>query len=497
MKTVTINANSKSISVHTQLFINNEWHDSIDGKTLPVINPSTEEVITTVSIGNEKDVDRAVSAARSAFNREWENFSPALRGKLLWKLADLIEENKFELATLETLNVGKPFFESFGFDMTQAINSFRYFAGWADKIQGKVVPLSTTPHALCYIKKEPLGVVGLILPWNFPLQLLTWKLAPCLAAGNCVIIKPSELTPLSTLYLCDLIARAGFPPGVVNVVNGTGPDVGTPLCRHLDIDKIGFTGSTKVGKMVQIAATESNLKHVSLELGGKSPIIVFDDAPDLDTVIAHCFHALFWNAGQCCSAGSRIYVQAGIYPEFVKKMVAMVSQRVVGNPFLKETNQGPQVSQTQMNAVLRYIQSGIEQGAKLEYGGKRVGDKGYFVQPTIFSEVQDSMVICKEEIFGPVMCILKFATPEEVVERANNSIYGLVGAVFTKDVGRAVILSHKVKCGIVWINTYNLIEPGCAWGGFRQSGIGRDLSELALDSYTQPKTVIIDPNNKL
>eukprot|EP01133_Synstelium_polycarpum_P019159 gene19159-22951_t len=338
----------------------------------------------------------------------------------------------------------------------------------------------------------PLGVVGMILPWNFPLQLLLWKLAPCLAAGNSVIIKPSEVTPLSTLYLAKLIKEAGFPKGLVNVINGTGAVVGSALSSHMEIDKIAFTGSTAVGKMVQQAATSSNLKHCALELGGKSPFIVFDDVEDLDRVVGEAYHALYWNAGQCCSAASRIFVQAKIYDQFVEEMVKRASNRVLGDPLLDTTEQGPQVSRVQLDSVLKYIATGTKEGAKLMTGGKRLNQPGYFIEPTIFANVTDQMTIAREEIFGPVMSILKFDTVEEVITRANSSPYGLVAAVFTSDINKAIIVSESLETGLCWTNTYNLMDPAIPWGGVGLSGNGRDLSEYALQMYTETRTYIIN-----
>jgi len=422
------------------------------------------------------------------------------RGRLLNKLADLIECEAKLVAHIESYNMGKPIFESENFDVKQVINTLRYFSGWTDKIGGKTIPLSSVSQSvsssdsssiLTYTKQVPIGVIALILPWNFPLQLLMWKLAPCLAAGNTVVIKPSEITPLSTFYLAKLVKEAGFPPGVVNVVSGYGQVVGDALSSHMDIDKISFTGSTKVGKMVQVSATNSNLKHVSLELGGKSPIIVFDDCTNIDQVVLDAMHALFWNAGQCCSAGSRIYVQSSIYDLFVQKMVTLLEKRVLGCPLESTTHQGPQVSKMQLDSVLKYIELGIKENARLVCGGKRLDRKGYYIEPTVFADVTDSMTIAREEIFGPVMCLIKFDSVDEAIEKANNSDYGLVGAVYIRDVNKAIIVSDRVKSGLVWVNTFNLIEASLPWGGFKLSGGGRDLSQYALNEYTETKTVVI------
>ncbi|KAF2074964.1 hypothetical protein CYY_003749 [Polysphondylium violaceum] len=491
------------VEIHTSSFIKNEWWDHVDpNEMIDLINPATEELIGTYRAATREEVDLAVVAAKKALNKDsnWMTMSLLERGRLLNKLADRIESESEVMALIESLNMGKPIFESENFDMKQVVSTLRYFAGWTDKIGGKTIPLSSVSQSvaqsdnstiLTYTKQVPIGVVALILPWNFPLQLLMWKLAPCLAAGNTVVIKPSEITPLTTFYLAQLVKEVGFPPGVVNVVSGFGPIVGDALSSHMEIDKISFTGSTKVGKMVQVAATNSNLKQVSLELGGKSPIIVFDDCTNLDQVVLDSMHALFWNAGQCCSAGSRIYVQSSIYDLFVQKMEALVKNRVLGDPLEVTTQQGPQVSKTQLDSVLNYIDIGIKQKARLVCGGKRSDRKGYYIEPTVFADVKDSMTIAKEEIFGPVMCLIKFDTVDEAIEKANTSDYGLVGAVYTRDVNKAIIVSDRVKSGLVWVNTYNLIEASLPWGGFKSSGGGRDLSQYALMEYTETKTVVI------
>jgi len=414
------------------------------------------------------------------------------RGELLYRLADLVGHERETLAFLESMDVGKPYFESYNFDLVQAIDNYRYFAGWADKIHGKSIDIPG--DNVCYTRREPLGVVGLIVPWNFPLQITAWKLAPCLAAGNTVILKPAEQTSITALKLAELIKKAGFPPGVVNIVTGFGPKAGAAIAGHMDIDKVSFTGSTFTGRKILEQSAASNLKPVGLELGGKSPIIVFDDVINMEKAITDSYFALFWNAGQCCSAGSRIFVHEKIYDEFVNKSVAMAKARSMqtGDPLLATTMQGPQVSQLQFDKVMSYIEAGKREGARLMCGGSRVGEKGYFIQPTVFADVQDHMTICREEIFGPVMAIIKFREIGEVVTRANDTIYGLVAAVYTRDVEKAMHLSKKIKAGIVWINTYNVITPQTPWGGFKQSGHGRDMSEYALAQYTAPKCVIIE-----
>ncbi|EGG17273.1 aldehyde dehydrogenase [Cavenderia fasciculata] len=486
------------IEIPNVLFINNEW--VLSNESIEVINPATEESLGHFHAASTGHVDMAVRAARQAFQRgsPWRTISGMERGKMMNRLADLIEKDREILARIETVNTGKPIFESFNFDIVQVVNCIRYFAGFTDKIVGKTLPLSATENLanrslLAYTKQAPLGVVGMILPWNLPLQLLMWKLAPCLAAGNTVVIKPSEITPMTTLYLAKLLVLAGFPPGVVNVINGRGDTVGNAISAHMDIDKVAFTGSTRVGKMVQISATNSNLKHVSLELGGKSPIIVFQDSIDkLDSIVMDCYHALFWNAGQCCSAASRIYVQSGIYDSFINKMLELVKTRKLGDPLSQETNQGPQATKLQFDTVLKYIEIGKAEGAKLEIGGKRHGTVGYYIEPTIFSNVKDEMTIAREEIFGPVMCILKFDNTDEVIQRANNSEYGLVGSIYTKDINTALLISDQLEVGLTWINAFNVIDASVPWGGLGLSGKGRDLSMFCLDGYTETRSFIIN-----
>eukprot|EP01100_Stratorugosa_tubuloviscum_P014942 TRINITY_DN828_c2_g1_i1.p1 TRINITY_DN828_c2_g1~~TRINITY_DN828_c2_g1_i1.p1 ORF type:complete len:513 (-),score=211.37 TRINITY_DN828_c2_g1_i1:126-1664(-) len=483
--------NNRTFQFPTNLFINNDFIESNSKQTFLTFNPSNENPICSVAKGTNNDVELAVSAAKKAseFNSEWSLLTPAARGALLYKFADLIEQNREELATLESLDVGKPILESYNYDLKQVINAFRYFAGWTDKIHGSHIPFSKDYY--CLTTHAPYGVVGLILPWNFPLQLLSWKLAPCLATGNTVIIKPATETPLTTLYLGKLIKEAGFPPGVVNIISGPGSAVGSTICSHPLIDKIGFTGSTEVGRQVQILAAKSNLKPCTLELGGKSPVIVFDDVADIDSAVVNSFHGLFWNAGQCCSAGSRIFVHENIYDTFITKMIALAEKRKIGNPLDYQTEQGPQVSKAQMDSILEYVEIGKKENARLVYGGHRVGNKGFYVAPTIFVDVTDNMTICKEEIFGPVMCILKFKDTEDVIRRANDSIFGLVGAVYTVNGSKAMAVANRVNTGLIWLNSYNIIEPSVPWGGVKQSGYGKDLSQYAIETFTVIKSVVI------
>src|SRR5215469_2216828 len=391
----------------TKLLINNRWVNSASGKTFPTVNPATGEEIAQVAEADAADVDKAVSAARTAFERgPWRNkISAAERGNLLNRLADLIEKNADELARLEALDNGKPYKVAKAADLPLTIACYRYYAGWADKVQGKTIPIGG--NYFCYTKHEPVGVVGQIIPWNFPLLMQAWKLAPALATGNTVIMKPAEQTPLSALRVGELILEAGFPEGVVNLLPGFGPTAGAAIARHADIDKVAFTGSTEVGQLVMEAAAKSNLKRVTLELGGKSPNIIFADT-NIDEAVEGAHFGLFFNHGQCCCAGSRVFVEEKIYKEFVEKSGARAKKRTVGDPFDPNTEQGPQVDQAQFDKVMDYIGSGRQQGAKLVCGGDRVGNKGYFIQPTVFADVQDDMKIAQEEIFGPVMSILKF-----------------------------------------------------------------------------------------
>lgn len=471
----------------TQLLINNEWVESVSKKKFATINPATGEVICEVAEADAADVDKAVQAARKAFNGEWRKISATARGNLLYRLADLIEENLDELARLETLDNGKPINDSVG-DIESVIACYRYYAGWADKVQGKTIPING-PY-FCYTRHEPVGVVGQIIPWNFPLLMQAWKLAPALATGNTVVMKTAEQTPLSALRVGELIVEAGFPAGVVNILSGYGPTAGAAIAYHHDIDKVAFTGSTEVGHLIMEAAAKSNLKRVTLELGGKSPNIVFADA-NIDAAIQAAHEAIFFNQGQCCSAGSRLFVEAKIYDEFVNRSVEAARQRIVGDPFDPNTQQGPQVDQEQFNRVMSYIEAGQREGAQMLYGGDRVGDRGYFITPTVFADVRDEMKIAQEEIFGPVMSIIKFQDVEEVIQRANNTMYGLAAAVWTQDITKAHAIANNVRAGTVWVNCYDVFDAAAPFGGFKQSGMGRELGEYGLQQYTEIKTVTV------
>lgn len=472
----------------TELFIDGKYVPSLSGKTFDTINPSTELKIASVSEGQPEDIDIAVRAARRAFdNGPWRRFSGSQRGKLLYKLADLISKHSNELAILESMDSG----QTIGFATFSIFHIgdyFRYYAGYADKLHGQNIPIEG-PY-LCYTRHEPVGVVGAIIPWNVPLIMAAWKLAPALAMGCTVVLKPAEQTPLTALRLGELFNEAGFPPGVVNIVTGFGLTAGKPLAQHPLVDKVAFTGSTEVGLEIMRHSHVENLKRISLELGGKSPNIILNDA-DLDLAIAQSQLALFFNQGQACLAGSRLFVQEGIYEEFVKRSYETAGKRKVGDPLEASTDQGPQVDEVQFKKILGYIESGQKQGAKLMCGGSRCGNKGFFVQPTVFADVTDDMTIAKEEIFGPVMSILKFKTVEEVIERANRTDYGLAAGVVTKNFENAIKIANGLKAGIVYINCYDVLTASTPFGGFKNSGIGRECGEYALKNYTEVKTVIV------
>jgi aldehyde dehydrogenase (NAD+) len=472
-----------------KLLINNRWIESESGKTFGTINPSTGEEICQVAEAGVADVDKAVRAARMAFEQgPWRKTSASERGRLLYRLADLIEANTDELAKLETLDNGKPVARAKAIDVAKAIACYRYFGGWADKVQGKTIPIDG--DFFCYTRHEPIGVVGQIIPWNYPILMQAWKLAPALATGNTIVMKPAEQTPLSALRIGVLIVEAGFPEGVVNILPGFGPTAGAAIASHMDVDKVAFTGSTEIGRLVMEAAAKSNLKGVTLELGGKNPNIVFADA-DLDEAVEGAHAGLFVNQGQSCCSGSRVFVEKKIYDEFVEKSVARAKKRTVGDPFDPGTEQGPQVDQSQFDKVMGYIESGRSEGATLACGGERVGDRGYFIQPTVFADVQDHMKIAREEIFGPVMSIIPFSDVDEVIMRANRTNYGLAAGVWTRDIKKVHAVANGVRAGTVWINCYHVLDTRAPFGGFKQSGIGRELGEYGLQQYTEVKTVIV------
>ncbi|CAM9140574.1 unnamed protein product [Heterosigma akashiwo] len=469
----------------TKLLIDGEWVDSSSGKTFETYDPRTGLPICEVADGNDADIDRAVKAARRAFEGPWSRISGRQRAKMLWKLADLIEEHQDELAALETLDNGKPLSFSKAADVALTIEHYRYFAGWADKIQGKTIPVDGDIFA--YTLHEPVGVVGQIIPWNFPMLMQAWKWAPALAAGNTVVLKTAEQTPLSALRIAELAHEAGIPPGVINVVSGFGESAGKPLAMHPDVDKVGFTGHKDTGRKIMEYAGHSNLKRVSLELGGKSPFIVCADA-DIDKAVEDAHFSLFINHGQCCCAGSRLYVHEDIHDEFVDKMLAKVKSMKIGDPFT-DVDQGPQVSLEQQESVLRYIEIGKAEGATCAIGGGRFGDQGFYVQPTVFTDVKEDMTIAREEIFGPVMQILKWRDLDDVIRKANDNEYGLAAGIWSNSPDTVQVLSRALKVGTVWANCYNIFDAALPFGGYKASGIGREKGEYALEQYTETKCV--------
>ena len=472
---------------YTQILINNDWCNSVSGKTFPTINPATGDKICDVQEGDKGDIDKAVKAAKDAFrwNSPWRKLDASGRGRLLNKLADLIERDHEYLARLETTDNGKPYKEAY-LDIFGVIGTYRYYAGWADKIHGKTIPVDGPYMSMTRI--EPVGVCGQIIPWNFPLAMQSWKMGPALCAGNVVILKPAEQTPLTALYVGALCIEAGFPPGVVNIVPGYGPTAGAALSAHPDVDKVAFTGSTEVGHLIQQAAGASNLKRVTLELGGKSPNVVFADA-DLDMAVEASHLGLFYNQGETCAAGTRIFVEESIYDDFVRRSVEKAKKRKVGDPFDDKTDQGAQIDQEQFDKIMELIESGKKEGASLNCGGKRFGDKGFFIEPTVFSDVQDDMRIAQEEIFGPVMQIMKFKDMDELLERANKTIYGLAASVFTSNIDKAMTVAHGIRAGSLWVNCYGAVRPQVPFGGFKQSGFGRELGENGLQPYIEVKTI--------
>jgi len=483
---VEISANNKTYKLNTGLFIKNTFVPSVSGKKFETVNPATGKVITQVYEADAADVDLAVAAAKEAF-KTWKNVSPVNRGKLLFKLADLMERDLDLLAELESLDNGKLVAVAKAADLPLSISHIRYYAGFADKTHGQTLDVGPEFHA--YTKHEPIGVCGQIIPWNFPLLMLSWKWGPALACGNTIVMKTSEKTPLSALHMCALAVEAGFPPGVINVLSGFGPSCGSAIASHMDIKKVAFTGSTAVGRKIMEASGNSNLKKVSLELGGKSPNIVFADA-DIDLAIKWATLGIYFNHGQCCCAGSRMFVHEDIYDTFVEKFAAKAKSMKVGNGFDASSEHGPIVDKIQFDRVMGYIQKGKEGGAQCVVGGVQQGTEGYFVLPTLFTGVTDDMAIAKEEIFGPVVCALKFKTVEEVVERANNTDYGLAAAIHTKDVRLATRMANALEAGTVWVNCYNVFFNELPFGGYKQSGIGRELGEYALREYQQVKSVI-------
>jgi acyl-CoA reductase-like NAD-dependent aldehyde dehydrogenase len=479
--------------MHTsEVFIGGQWRPPASGETYATINPATEEVSAQVAKGGERDVDLAVQAARRAFDHgPWPRTAAAERARILWKLADLISANLDEMARLESVNTGKTLFDSGKVELPFAAEVFRYYAGWTTKIHGET--LNLRDGAFTFTLRQPLGVVGAIVPWNFPFLLASWKIAPALAAGNTVVLKPASLTPLTALRFAELTQEAGLPEGVFNVVTGPGGKVGMALVRHAGVDKIAFTGSTDVGKGIMKEAAGS-LKRVSLELGGKSPNVVFADA-DLEAALRGALTGIFYNKGEVCAAGSRLLVEQRVHDEFVGKLVDRVKGLKIGDPMDKGTRMGPVVSAQQLETVLGYVEAGRREGATLAAGGERarVGDgRGYFLQPTVFTGVRNTMRIAREEIFGPVLSVIPFKDAEDAVAQGNETFYGLAAAVWTRDVGKALRVARALRAGTVWVNAYNLYDAALPFGGFKESGFGRELGQAGLDIYTEVKSVWVD-----
>jgi len=485
--------NDQGLLRYGRMLIDGEWVDAASGETFDSVYPGNGQVVGKVAAGGSEDIDRAVAAARRAFEEgAYRKMNGADRGMLLWRIADLMEKNIEELAELETIDNGKPLTESLRVDIPQSIACFRYYAGWAGKTTGDTIEPNAKSNAFAYTLREPLGVCGQIIPWNFPIQMAAWKIAPAIACGNTVVIKPAEQTSLSILRLGELMLEAGMPKGVVNIVTGLGETAGAALVEHPGVDKIAFTGSVEVGKMIMRNAA-GTLKKVTLELGGKSPNIVFADS-NLELAAKVALSGIFFNQGQMCTAGSRILIEASAREAFMDVLAGRAAKMVVGDPLDPKTRMGSLVSQDQMERVLGYIEKGKSEGADLIAGGARVGEKGFFVTPTVFDNVRNDMAIAQEEIFGPVASVITFNDASEALKIANDSRFGLAAAVWTNDLKKALTFARGIKSGTVWVNTYNMTDNALPFGGYKESGFGRELGAAALDTYTQTKTVYIDLN---
>ncbi len=488
MATVTKKAINRPKIRHTECFIDGRFVPAASGKTFDTVNPATEEVIAQVAEGDKEDVDRAAKAARRAFESgPWKKMDARDRGRLIYRLADLIEEELDELAALESLDNGKPVSDAKAADLPLVIDCLRYYAGFADKIHGDTIPVRG--NYFTYTRKEPVGVVGQIIPWNFPMLMAAWKWGPALAAGCTIVMKPAEQTPLTCLRMAQLAHEAGFPNGVINVIPGFGPTAGGAIVKHREIDKVAFTGEHTTAQIIMREAADS-LKRLTFELGGKSPNIVFADS-DLEAAAKGSHVGLFFNQGQCCCAGSRLFVEESAHDELVERIVSMNATRKLGDPLDPTTEQGPQIDKAQFDKIMDYIGRGTQQGAKCVSGGQRYGDTGYFIEPTVFTNVKDEMDIAKNEIFGPVLSVFKFRDVDEIIKRANDTMFGLAAAVWTRDISKAHRIANELKAGTVWINCYDVFDAAAPFGGYKMSGMGRELGAEGLKAYLETKTVTV------